>query len=159
MNLILILQICVFAILIAEIILPSGGILFILSLGALIWSWIEIIQTGTSQEFLIYGLLDLIGIPALLWLALKLLSRSKFTLDSNLNSNEGYQVEKIGEQELIGQEGLVTQTLRPIGRITLNNVGYEALSENNWIEAGLQVIVTDIQQNKLIVKQKPGDIP
>lgn len=88
-------------------------------------------------------------------MALKLLSRSKFTLDSNLNSNEGYQVEKIGEQELIGQEGLVTQTLRPIGRITLNNVGYEALSENNWIEAGLQVIVTDIQQNKLIVKQKP----
>lgn len=159
MNLIFILQMSVFAILIAEIILPSGGILFMLSLSAFIWSWIEITHTGTSQEFLIYGTLDLIGIPLLLWLALKMLSRSKFTLSSDLNSDEGYQVERIGEQELIGQEGIVTQTLRPIGRISINDVGYEALSENNWIEAGLPVTVTEIQQNKLIVKQTPGDTP
>lgn len=155
MSLAAILQLVVFILLFAEIIIPSGGILFLLSLGMLVWSWIEIVALDSQNHLLGFALLDLIGIPLLLWYAIKYLEKSHFSLQSELTDDEGYQVRAdwSAEEEgnLHGEYGTVTQDLRPVGKIVIKGTEYEALSQNDWIESGKIVQVISTQENKIIV--------
>lgn len=153
MNLALILQISLFVLLMAEIIIPSGGVLFAVSAAVLIWSWIEIIQSGSQDLFIIYGLADIIGIPLLLWYSIKVLETSKFSLQSNLAEEDGYQVQAEWTVDLRGERGIVTQDLRPVGKVKIADKEFEALSQNDWIESGSKIEVISSDENKIIVKK------
>lgn len=153
MNLAITLQVILFALLIAEIVIPSGGILFLVSAGVLIGSWFQIVETGNQEAIVIFALIDLIGIPALLWYSVKVLERSKFTLQSQLSQSDGYQVEPEWDHDLQGQMATVTQDLRPIGKIKLQDQEYEALSNHGWIESGETVEILSSTENKIIVSK------
>lgn len=155
MNLAVILQIALFILLIAEIVIPSGGVLFIVSAGILVWSWVEIVGMESSGYLVGFAALDIIGIPLLLWYSIKVLEKSKFALQSELSQADGYQVQADwstdGTEPLTGKQGIVTQDLRPIGKIEIEGQEYEALSQNDWIESGKTIQVLSAEENKIIV--------
>jgi len=54
----------------------------------------------------------------------------------------------------IGEEGAAYTSLRPSGKITINEKLYDASSERNFIEKGEKIIVINIIGNRIIIKKK-----
>lgn len=59
-----------------------------------------------------------------------------------------------------GSIGVVISTLRPAGKVMINDVYYDALSEGNFIEKGKNIIVTRLDGSVLVVdlKLENGDL-
>src|SRR5690606_9191274 len=73
-------------------------------------------------------------------------------LQDEQQSTQGYQVNKPGV-ELLGKHGFAKTDLRPSGRIEIDNVWYEAVSNDGYIEHGTPIIVTKIENYNLIVRK------
>ena len=164
-------QLAMFGTIILEILLPSGGLLFILALGFLIWSWVLILSGEPNLHLYLYLAIDIIGIPILLWYSLKVLEKSSFSLhaslDQDFHSPDAWDHLK---GDLEGLQGVVTQSLRPIGKVLIElpiqdstselndeskfqKIEVEALSQRDWIEEGSKIMVLSTKENKVIVKQ------
>ncbi len=57
----------------------------------------------------------------------------------------------------VGATGEVVATLRPAGKITINDVFYEAMSNGNLIERGEKIIVVNLDGSFLIVDKWSGE--
>ena len=147
------LQIAVFVLLVLEIIIPSGGIIFAMAAIALVWAWMQTLNVDLGHWTFVFLGVDLIGIPFMIWLSLKALKKSGFTLQTELVSDEGFQSPHAFNQDLSGQVGVVTQDLRPVGKIRLEQGEFEAISEHDWIVKDSQIEVQSCQDNKIIVKK------
>lgn len=75
----------------------------------------------------------------------------RVALQTTLSKENGYHIENEGLADLIGQKGVVYHKLRPIGKIMINNVIYEASSKNKFMEQGHVIEVVAISGNVLIV--------
>lgn len=84
--------------------------------------------------------------------------RSKTWKKAMLNTSIDSSVNLIGEDEakshFIGKECKTLTRLNPIGKVLYEDAYYEAKSYNNIIEPNTNVIITNIEGNTLIVKQK-----
>ena len=52
----------------------------------------------------------------------------------------------------VGEEGLTTSTLRPIGKAEFNNRQYEVKTIGNYLKTGTKVRIVKISANKIIVE-------
>ncbi|MCB1213289.1 MAG: serine protease, partial [Chlamydiia bacterium] len=67
-------------------------------------------------------------------------------------SSKGYSAAGEGEDSLkVGDEGVVVAALRPTGKITVNDRTYTAVSQGEFIEEGIQVVVAAIEGAKISV--------
>ena len=57
---------------------------------------------------------------------------------------------------LIGQSGTSETVLRPAGKVRLNGVTYEAVSEGGFLKPGVQVVVLRVSSNSLVVRETPA---
>lgn len=62
---------------------------------------------------------------------------------------------EIGDQlkALVSKNGIAVSTLRPAGKIEIDNVQYDAISTGDYIEKGNKITVISIDENKIIVKK------
>ena len=56
---------------------------------------------------------------------------------------------------LIGQNGTVETVLRPAGKVRLNGVTYDAVSEGGFLKPGVPVVVVKTSANSLVVREQP----
>ncbi len=84
-----VLQLAGVLIIIAEIILPSGGLLSLVAVGLFGYSLFIVFHDISTMAGTYFVLADLIIIPALLALGLKILARSPATLRETLSSESG----------------------------------------------------------------------
>lgn len=54
--------------------------------------------------------------------------------------------------ELLGKEGQAESVLRPAGKVRIDGVSYDALSEGDWIETGRKIKVLDVRGTGLVVR-------
>jgi membrane-bound serine protease (ClpP class) len=54
---------------------------------------------------------------------------------------------------LIGQSGTVEAVLRPAGKVRLNGVTYDAVSEGGFLQTGATVKVLRVSSNGLVVRE------
>ena len=71
----------------------------------------------------------------------------KSTIESKIDNFEG----KIPN---IGDEGTTLTRLAPMGKVLVNDVEYEAISQNSFIDPKSTVVVAGVESNKIIVKLK-----
>ena len=67
-------------------------------------------------------------------------------------SAEGYSISK-GYERLIGKTGKCVTVLRPSGRVEINEKVYQAMSTGEFIEVGESVLVSDTDENQIVVKK------
>jgi membrane-bound serine protease (ClpP class) len=87
------------------------------------------------------------------WLGDRLLdikSFQKLALVTEFKSNAGYQIEN---KNLIGAIGTATTSLRPSGKITIQNNVYDAYTSGEFIDSGVDVIVVSQQTSTLKVRK------
>ena len=150
----IILQLVGVVVIIAEIILPSGGILSIAALGVFGYSlFIVFNEISMTVGFSIVAA-DLILIPVLVIVGLKLLARSPVTLRKTLSRKEGVSSQSSELESYVGTQGNAITDLRPAGIGIINGKRVDVVTRGEHLEKDSAIIVTAVTGNQIIVRKK-----
>ena len=148
-----VLQLAGVLIIIAEIILPSGGLLSLVAVGLFGYSLFIVFHDISTMAGTYFVLADLIIIPALLALGLKILARSPATLRETLSSKNGVVSQSPELESFMGREGKSVTDLRPGGTAIIDDKRLDVVSRGEYIEKGSNLIVVEVTGNQIIVRE------
>jgi len=150
----IILQLVGVVVIISEIILPSGGILSILAAGVFGYSLFLVFNDISTHTGLAFVFADVILIPILVVVGLKLLARSPVTLRQTLSREDGVSSQPSELNGYIHMEGIAVTDLRPAGTAFINDKRVDVVTRGEYLEKGVRILVTAVTGNQIIVKKK-----
>ena len=150
----IILQLVGVVVIIAEIILPSGGILSIAALGVFGYSLFIVFNEISMTIGFSFVAADLILIPVLVIVGLKLLARSPVTLRKTLSRKEGVSSQSSELESYVGRQGTAVTDLRPAGIAVMNGKRVDVVTRGEYLEKDSAIIVTAVTGNQIIVRKK-----
>ena len=150
----IILQLVGVVVIIAEIILPSGGILAIAALGVFGYSLFIVFKELSVMIGFFFVTADLILIPVLVIVGLKLLARSPITLRKTLSCEEGVSSQSSELERYVATQGNAVTDLRPSGMAVINGKRVDAVTRGEYLEKDTAIIVTAVTGNQIIVRKK-----
>jgi len=150
----IILQLVGVVVIIAEIILPSGGILSIAALGVFGYSLFIVFNEISMTIGFSFVAADLILIPVLVIVGLKLLAKSPATLRKTLSRKEGVSSQSSELESYVGRQGTAVTDLRPAGIAVINGKRVDVVTCGEYIEKDSAIIVTAVTGNQIIVRKK-----
>lgn len=150
----LILQLAGAAVVIAEIILPSGGILTVLAVGVFGFSLYKVFTAVSVSAGVIFVVADVILIPVIIYMGLKLLGKSPVTLRKTLSRDQGVTSQATDMADFIGKEGIALSDLRPSGIAKIGDRRLDVVTQGDYIEKSSSVIVKTVTGNQIIVVKK-----
>jgi len=150
----IILQLVGVGVIIAEIILPSGGILSIAALGVFGYSLFIVFKEISMTVGFSFIAADLILIPVLVIVGLKLLAKSPVTLRKTLSRKEGVSSQSSELESYVGMQGKAITNLRPAGIAAINEKRVDVVSRGEYIEKEAAIRVTAVTGNQIIVRKK-----
>jgi len=148
-----VLQLAGVLIIIAEIILPSGGLLSLVAAGLFGYSLFIVFHDISTMAGTYFVLTDLIIIPALLALGLKILARSPATLRETLSSENGVVSQSPELESFMGREGKSVTDLRPGGTAIIDDKRLDVVSRGEYIEKDSNLTVVEVTGNQIIVRE------
>ncbi|MBK8802408.1 MAG: hypothetical protein IPN71_10220 [Fibrobacteres bacterium] len=151
LNWALALQVVAFALLFAEIFLPSGGILAIATVAATALSLWSGFQHSQFAGWCILAA-DLVAFPICLKWGFARLSRSGWVLQSKISGS----FEDAEEIPLDGSKGTVVSDLRPVGKVRIGKSEFDARSTGDFLVCGRSVEVCGRQLGQLLVRPVRG---
>jgi len=147
----IILQILGILVIIAEIILPSAGILTLIALALFGYSIYLVFNTFPIEVSMIFIVADLIAIPTLLYIGLKLLAKSPVTLQTILSRGKGISSQSKDLEVYRGKSGIAVTALRPAGTALIEKKRVDVVSRGDFIEKGSSIMVIEVTGNQVIV--------
>ena len=150
----IILQLVGVVVIIAEIILPSGGILSIVALAVFGYSLFIVFNEISMIIGFSFVAADLILIPVLVIVGLKLLARSPVTLRKTLSRKEGVSSQSSELESYVGTQGNAVTDLRPAGIAVINGKRVDVVTRGEYLEKDSAIIVTAVTGNQIIVRKK-----
>ncbi len=147
----LILQLLGVVVIIAEIILPSAGILSLIALVLFGYSIYLVFEAFPIAVSMIFIAADLIIIPVLLYIGLKLLAKSPVTLQTVLSSGKGVSSQAEDMEVYRRKTGIALTALRPAGTALIDKKRVDVVSRGDFIEKGSSILVTEVTGNQIIV--------
>ena len=147
------LQLIGIGVIIAEIILPSGGILSILAILVFGYSLNLVFTHFSTNIAVLFVTVDLITIPILIYMGFKLLARSPVTLRTTLSREKGVSSQDSLLAGLVGKSGVATSTLRPSGIAEIQERRIDVVTRGEYLEKGTRVIVQKVTGNQVIVQE------
>ena len=149
----IILQMVGVIVLIAEIIIPSGGLLGAVSIGLFGYS-LYLVFTGISVfAGMIFVVADIIMFPVVLFAGIKLLAKSPATLKTSLSKADGYSSQSEELIQFMGLTGTAITDLRPAGTGHINNMRVDVVSRGEYIDKGSKILVSAVEGNRVVVRK------
>ncbi len=149
----IILQMVGVIVLIAEIIIPSGGLLGAVSIGLFGYS-LYLVFTGISVfAGMIFVVADIIMFPVVLFAGIKLLAKSPATLKTSLSKADGYSSQSEELIQFMGLTGTAITDLRPAGTGHINNMRVDVVSRGEYIDKGSEILVSAVEGNRVVVRK------
>jgi len=149
----IILQVAGILVLLAEIILPSGGVLTILALGCFGYSLYSVFTNVSMTVGMMFVAADVVILPIVLIAGLKLLAYSPVALRKSLKKTDGVtsQSEKLGGY--MGKTGTAVTNLRPAGTARIDGRRVDVVSRGEFIEKDKPVLVIAVEGNRVVVRE------
>jgi len=140
---------------IAEVFVPSGGLISICSLGCLIGGLMIFFHRSTVAGWV--GLaIAIVMIPLVLVIAYKMFPKTKFGKSVTLTPPQRQQGDAIPDteelKEMLGAEGVVLTPLRPVGMCDFSGQKVECVAEGGYVDKGKKVKVIHVQGTQLTVR-------
>ena len=149
----IILQLVGVIVLIAEIIIPSGGLLGMVTIGLFGYS-LYLVFTGISVfAGMIFVVADIIMLPVVLFAGIKLLAKSPATLKTSLSKADGYSSQSEELEQYMGLTGTAITDLRPAGTGRINNMRVDVVSRGEYIDKGSEILVSAVEGNRVVVRK------
>ena len=149
-----VLQLAGVIIIIAEIFLPSGGLLSLMAAGLFGYSLFIVFHDISTMAGTYFVLADLFIIPVLVAVGLKILARSPATLRETLSSDSGVVSQSPELESFVGREGKSVTDLHPGGTAIINGKRLDVVSRGEYIEKDSNLIVVEVTGNQIIVREK-----
>jgi len=150
----IILQLAGVVVIIAEIILPSFGILSIVALCVFAYSLFIVFSEISTTIGFAFLAADLVLIPVLVIAGLKLLAKSPVTLRKTLSREEGVSSQPPELDSYSDMQGTAVTNLRPAGTAVINGKRVDVVTRGEYLEKGTSIIVFAVTGNQIIVRKK-----
>jgi len=147
-------QIAGIMVIIAEIIIPSGGILAVIAVFLFGYSLYSVFSRISVFAGWVFLAADAVIIPALVIVGLRLLAESPVTLRRRLSSHEGVISQPSELENLIGKEGIALTKLRPSGKAEIEGEKLDVVSRGEYIDKDTEIFVQEVSGNQIIVAKK-----
>ena len=148
------LQIVGFIVIIAEIFIPSMGLLTALALGIYAYSLYLVFTTISTTAGIVFTALDVVLIPVMLVGGMKILAKSPLALKRELSKHQGVVSQKEELQSYLDMEGVSVTDLRPAGCAMINNRRLDVVTDRKKKKKDTPIIVTGISGNRIVVEAK-----
>ncbi|MFH2093365.1 MAG: NfeD family protein [Pseudomonadota bacterium] len=149
----ILLQVIGMLVVIAEIFIPSLGLLTIIALSLFFYSVYIVAATISSTAGMVLVGLDLILVPILIVFGMKALARSPLALQRKLSKQDGVVSQKQGLETCLHMNGKAVTDLRPAGMAQINGQRLDVVTDGEYIDAGTPVVVTGVTGNRIIVEK------
>ena len=153
-NLTIILQLVGILVIIAEIIIPSGGILGILAAGLIGYSLYIVFSQVSASAGMVFVMADLVILPVLVYFGIKFLARSPVTLRARLSKKDGVTSQDAAQNAFLGMAGRTVTDLRPSGVAIIHGQRIDVVTRGEYLEKETDIVVMAVRGNQIIVKQK-----
>ena len=140
---------------IAEVFVPSGGLISICALACLIGGIIIFFNHSITAGWI--GLvIAAVMIPKVLVVAYKIFPKTKFGKSVTLNPPQRQRGDAIADtpelKELLGAVGAVLTPLRPVGSFDFSGQRVECVAESGYIDKGKKIKIIRVQGTQLTVR-------
>ena len=143
------------ALIIAEVFVPSGGLISICALACLIGG-IAIFFKHSSTAGWIGIVTAMIMIPTVVIFAYKIFPRTKFGKSVTLTPSRRQQGDAIPDtaelKAMLGAEGVVITPLRPVGMCDFSGQRVECVAESGYVEKDKKVKIIQVEGTQLTVR-------
>lgn len=154
----LVLQVIGAAVVIAEIIIPSGGLLSVLAIGIIGYSLWSVFTGISTTAGIVFAAADAVLLPVLIIVGIKLLARSPATLRAELSRNDGVTSQAPELLQLVGLSGTAATDLHPSGMAIIDGRRVDVVTQGEYIEKGAVVVVASVAGNRVVVKEVKSSI-
>ncbi len=155
----IVLQLVGVAIVIAEIIIPSGGIISILAALVFGYSLYVAFTQFSPGTGMLFVLADMVIIPVLVYVGLRMIARSPVTLNTTLSKAKGVVSQAPGIEGYIGKSGRSKTDLRPAGFAVIEGKRVDVVTRGEYIPRETPVVVHGVTGNQIIVRKHGEDQP
>lgn len=149
----IVLQVIGAAIIIAEIIIPSGGILSILAVSIIGYSLWSVFTGISATAGVVFAVADAIFLPVVIVIGIKLLARSPATLRAELARKDGVTSQSPDLEQLAGASGTAATDLHPSGMARIDGRRVDVVTNGEYIEKGASVVVVSVTGNRVVVSE------
>jgi membrane-bound serine protease (ClpP class) len=143
------------ALIVAEVFVPSGGLISVCALACLVGGIAIFFHHSLIAGWIGVGIAAIM-IPAVLILAYKIFPKTRFGKSVTLTPPERKQGDAIPDTdrltELLGAEGLVLTPLRPVGMCDFSGQRVECVAEGGYVDKGKKVKVINVESTQLTVR-------
>jgi len=140
-----------------EVFVPSGGLISVVGIAAIIGSvYMAFANHGSTTGTVFLGLAAILS-PAVLVAGFYLLPRTaigrKLMLAKNQSAATGYVAQDPKEDALVGKTGVTISTLRPSGEARIDDRKYDVITEGEMIDEGSRIEVYHVSGNRIVVRR------
>jgi len=135
----------------AEIFIPSLGILTFIALGIMGYSLFIVFSSISTTAGVIFTGLDIILVPVMILLGIKMLARSPLALKRELSKQDGVVSQKEKLEAYLEMKGKAVTDLRPAGIAKLDEKRMDVVTDGDYINAGTDIVVTGVAGNRIVV--------
>jgi membrane-bound serine protease (ClpP class) len=154
----ILLQLSAGIVVLAEIFIPSGGILAVMATGLFGYS-LFLLFTSVSLTAGSFALcLDIIFVPILMIWGFKRLGKSSLALNTSLTSEQGVVSQSKDLDTFLGTTGIATSALRPSGTAEINDMRVDVVTRGEFIDKGSSIEVIAVTGNQVIVCERDAQI-
>lgn len=148
-----ILQAAGIVVIIAEIVIPSGGLLSLLAIGLLGYSLYYVFTALSMTAAILFVFADLFLIPAAIYIGIKLLAKSPATLNASLSKESGVVSQSPELETYLGMVGEAITDLRPSGTALINGKRLDVVTRGEYLERSSKINVISVTGNQIIVAE------
>ncbi|MGB2810092.1 MAG: NfeD family protein [Sedimentisphaerales bacterium] len=144
------------ALIIAEVFVPSGGIISIFALACVIGGAAIFFRHSNTAGW-IGVVIAVIMIPSVLIVAYKIFPKTRFGKSVMLTPSEREQGDAIPDtaelKEMLGAVGVVLTPLRPVGMCDFSGQRLECVAEGGYVDKEKKVKVINVESTQLTVRE------
>jgi membrane-bound serine protease (ClpP class) len=148
------------ALIVAEVFVPSGGLISIGALACIIGG-IAIFFIHSTTAGLVGVIIAVVMIPTILIIAYRIFPKTRFGKSVTLTPPQREAGDAIADteklKELLGAVGQVLTPLRPVGICDFSGQRVECVAESGYVGKGKKVKVVRVQSTQLTVREVEGD--
>ena len=143
------------ALIVAEVFIPSGGLISIFSLACLAGGLLIFFKHSETAGWTGVGI-AVVMIPTVLVMAYRMFPKSRFGRAVTLTPPEREKGDAIPDTDklkgLLGSEGIVVTPLRPVGMCNFSGERVECVAESGYVEKDKKVKVIHVEETQLTVR-------
>ncbi len=143
------------ALILAEVFVPSGGVISFCALACLIGGAVIFFKHSTTAGWI--GVVTaVIMVPSVLIFAYKIFPKTRFGKAVTLTPPERQKGDAIPDtpelKEMLGAVGLVVTPLRPVGMCDFSGERLECVAESGYVDKDKKVKVIDVESTQITVR-------